>query len=169
MLRFGIRSRRWLILKPILARLPEVTFYWGGYGKYTERILKELEPYPNFHYLGKLRYPDDVRQLLTQTDIYALITGLDMLPRSLKEAMSMSRPAIATNVGGISEVLQDSKTGFLVREGTPEDVTEKILYLLKHPSRQPRWVLAVKPASWNASLLNHYTWAHGCTRSIEPQ
>ena len=49
----------------------------------------------NFHWLGKLEYPNKVREFLSEIDIYALITGMDLAPLSLKEAQLMERPVIA--------------------------------------------------------------------------
>ncbi len=45
----------------------------------------------NFHWLGKLEYPDKVREFLSEIDIYALITGMDLSPLSLKEAQLMKK------------------------------------------------------------------------------
>ena len=53
--------------------------------------------------------------------MYALITGMDLAPLTLKEAQLMERPVIATNVGGNSEIMVDGQTGFLVKEGDSDD------------------------------------------------
>ena len=46
------------------------------------------------------------------------------------EAMSVGRPVIASRVGGISEWLDDGKTGFLVDPGNSEQIAEKVIHLL---------------------------------------
>ena len=51
-----------------------------------EPILEKLNQFENFHYLENLEYPDKVREYLTEIDVYALITGMDLAPLSLKEA-----------------------------------------------------------------------------------
>ena len=124
------KTKEMLTLKRVLERLPNVTFYWAGDGRYAEEILKELQGYPNFRWLGLLDYPGKVRQFLSEIDVYAILTGLDMSPNSLKEAMLMERPAIATNVGGIPEIVEDGKSGLLVEEGDSDGISEKIAYLL---------------------------------------
>ena len=82
--------------------------------------------------MGALDYPNGVRKFFSEVDVYALLTGLDMSPTSLKEAMLMEMPAIATNVGGIPEIMEDGKSGFLVEEGDSDGIIEKITYLLEN-------------------------------------
>ena len=76
-----------------------------------------MKKYENFHWLGRLEYPDKVRDFLNEIDVYALVSGMDLAPLTLKEAQLMKKPVIATNVGGIPEMMRDGQTGFLVEEG----------------------------------------------------
>jgi len=124
------KTSEMLILKNVLEKLPDIQFYWAGHGPFEERILTELEKYENFHWLGKLEYPNKVREFLSEIDVYALITGMDLAPLSLKEAQLMKRPVIATNVGGIPEMMKDGTTGFLVEKGNDKQLIEKIKLLL---------------------------------------
>lgn len=128
------KTKEMLVLKGVLENLPDITFYWcsGSKGRYIERILTVLQKYSNFKYLGNLSYPDKIRQFLSEIDIYILLTGLDMMPKSLKEAMIMRKPTIATNVGGVPEIMEDGKSGFLVGKGDAEAIVEKISYLLEN-------------------------------------
>jgi len=124
------KTSEMLILKKVLEKLPDVQFYWAGHGPFEERILTELEKYENFHWLGKLEYPDKVREFLSEIDIYALITGMDLSSLSLKEAQLMKRAVIATDVGGNPEMMKDGITGFLVEKGNHKQLIEKIKLLL---------------------------------------
>ena len=125
------KTKEMLVLENVLKSMPDVHFYWAGDGQYKEKILKVLEKFENFHWLGSLEYPDKVRKYLTEIDIYAIITGMDTTPLSLKEAQLMKKPVIATDVGGNSETMKDGETGFLVKEGDSEDLIKKILLLIK--------------------------------------
>ena len=49
-----------------------------------------------------------------------------MSPLSLQEAQLMEKPVVATNVGGIPELMEDGKTGFLVEKGNANDLLEKL-------------------------------------------
>ena len=124
------------ILPKVLEAFPKVMFYWVGDGPYKETILPTLEKYENFQWMGKLEYPEKVRQFLSEIDIYALITGIDMSPLTLLEAQLMKKPVIATNVGGIPELMRNNVTGFLIEKGNYLDLIDKISTLLDNKTKQ---------------------------------
>ena len=126
------KTKELLILEEVLKKMPDVKFYWAGDGQYRKNITDHLQKYENFEWLGRLEYPDEVREFLESIDVYALITGMDLAPLTLKEAQLMEKPVIATDVGGDKEMMIDKKTGFLVREGNPEDIINKLTYIFEN-------------------------------------
>ena len=125
------KSEEMLILKEVLKKMPNVTFYWVGDGPYKNKIHNELEKYENFKWLGPLEYPNKVREYLTEIDIYALVSGLDMAPHTVLEAQLMKKPVVATNVGGIPELMKENETGFLVEKGNSKEWIKKLSILIK--------------------------------------
>ena len=132
------KTKELLILPKILEALPHVTFYWAGDGPYKDEILSKLSKYQNFTYLGALKYPDQVRQYLSEIDVYGLMSGLDMSPLTLQEAQLMKRPIIATAVGGIPELMRNNETGYLVDSGNSSAWIEKISILLNDNEKARR-------------------------------
>ena len=130
------KAKEMLILAKIMKAMPNVTFYWAGDGPYREEILSELSKYTNFKWLGSLQYPDQVRQFLTEIDIYALVSGIDMSPLTLQEAQLMEKPVVATNVGGIPELMRNNETGFLVEKQNPDEIIEKISTLVNNDDKR---------------------------------
>ena len=118
------KTSEMLILKNVLEKMPNTHFYWAGDGPLRERILSELAEFENFKWVGRLQYPDKVREYLSEIDAYALVTGMDLAPLSLKEAQLMKKPVVATNVGGVPEMMIDGKTGFLVQQGNYEQIND---------------------------------------------
>jgi len=123
------------ILPEVLEKMPDVHFYWAGDGVYRDEVLPLLEKYENFHWLGSLEYPEKVREFLTEIDAYALISGIDMSPLTLQEAQLMEKPVIATNVGGIPELIDEGETGFLIEKGNSTELFEKLSLLLSNPEK----------------------------------
>ena len=124
------KTREMFTLTKVLEKMPNVTFYWAGDGPYKEKILERLGKYDNFKWLGSLEYPDKVREYLSEIDVYALASGIDMSPLTLQEAQLMEKPVVATNVGGIPELMKDKETGFLVERGDYKGWIEKLNILL---------------------------------------
>lgn len=49
------------------------------------------------------------------------------------ETMSFGKPVVATRVGGVAEIVQDKKTGFLARLGDVKAMAQAIRTLANHP------------------------------------
>lgn len=129
------KTKEMLTIEPVLKKMPNVTFYWVGDGPYRDYVLSSLRKYENFKWLGHLEYPNKVRDYLSEIDIYALISGIDMSPLTLLEAQLMEKPVIATEVGGIPELMKDNETGFLIKRGDSHVIMEKIALLLHDESK----------------------------------
>ena len=150
------KTKEMLILKKVMQSLPDVHFYWVGFGQYQDRILQELSSFDNFHWLGKFsweEYPENIRQFFTEIDVYALPTGMDAAPLSCKEAMAMQNPVIATNVGGIPEIIENQKNGILISPENPSEMTQAINELLENP-------LLIEKLTQNAFdfITKNFTW-----------
>ncbi|MBI4839347.1 MAG: glycosyltransferase [Nitrospirae bacterium] len=72
----------------------------------------------------------DIHELLAITDIFALASLSEGMPISIMEAMAAGLPVVATDVGGVSELVMDNETGFLVPCRNPLLLAEKIKTLM---------------------------------------
>ena len=71
----------------------------------------------------------------------------------------MEKPIIASNVGGIPEMIYDGKTGFLVDEGNAEQWIDKISFLLKNKNTAKEMgktarQLIIEKFNWNILAKN---------------
>ncbi|HPD58020.1 MAG TPA: glycosyltransferase family 4 protein [Smithellaceae bacterium] len=69
-------------------------------------------------------------KLLRNTDIFVLPSYGEGMPMSILEAMSYAIPVIATNVGGIPELIKDGESGYLVEPGNLDQLLEKMKKLI---------------------------------------
>lgn len=76
---------------------------------------------------------NQVGELLEQSRIFVMPSRYEGLPIALLEAMSKKKPIIATNVGGIPEVIKDRENGLLIPPENPEVLAEKLELLLNSP------------------------------------
>ena len=59
----------------------------------------------------------------------------DAIPVVAREAMATMLPVIATNIAGMPEVIKDGYNGFLVPEKSPEEIAEKLEYIINYPDK----------------------------------
>ena len=81
-----------------------------------------------------LGFREDVPKILSSLDLFVLSSYLEGMGSSIMDAMAHKLPVVATNVGGIPEVVIDGKTGLLVPPRRPEALAEAILKLYHDPS-----------------------------------
>ncbi|MDD4899140.1 MAG: glycosyltransferase family 4 protein [Candidatus Omnitrophica bacterium] len=72
----------------------------------------------------------DIPRILSATDCLVLTSLWEGLPISALEALASGCPVVATDTGGIKEVIKDGKNGFLVPQKDPLALAEKIIFLL---------------------------------------
>ena len=100
-----------------------------GTGKDEETLKSIAEKQRiNARFLGER---EDVREILQIMDVFALASFYEGSPVSVLEAMAAGLPVVATNIGGVKEIVSDGKTGFLVEPGDSNALAEKIKKLLE--------------------------------------
>jgi sugar transferase (PEP-CTERM/EpsH1 system associated) len=96
----------------------------------------ELEQYCLQNKLNNVTFlgaRNDISHILSQTDIFVLSSVAEGIPMTILEAMSASTPIVATNVGGIPEVVENAKQGFLVEKSDPVALADAITRYIKQP------------------------------------
>src|SRR5437868_6468994 len=84
------------------------------------------------HFMGK---QDLIHEKLAMADLLLLPSELETFGLVALEAMASQVPAIATNVGGVPEVVEDGKTGFLCQVGDVDTMAARAIELLSDPER----------------------------------
>jgi glycosyltransferase involved in cell wall biosynthesis len=77
---------------------------------------------------------NDVPRLLSAFDAFVMSSDTEGLPLGLVEAMAASLPVVATDVGGIGEVLEGGRVGALVRPGDEPALRAAMAALAHDPS-----------------------------------
>jgi len=84
------------------------------------------------YYLG---YREDVPGIIRDSDFLIISSITEAFPLVALEAMALGKPIVATNCGGIPELVSDGETGFLVPINDPESLSDKILFMIKDRNR----------------------------------
>ena len=77
-------------------------------------------------------------ELLKDVDVFALSSTHEGMCTSLLDAMAAGKPAVATAVGGVPEVVADGESGILVPPRDPNALAAGIVELLKDQPRRTR-------------------------------
>lgn len=114
-------------VKNVLSRYPNALLLVAGEG---------LVPnHPQVRPLGFIEQ-DTLPLYYSAADVLAMPTLADNLPYTILEAMACGTPVVASNVGGISEEIDDGVTGYLCRPGDANDLGAALLTLLSSSAQR---------------------------------
>jgi glycosyltransferase involved in cell wall biosynthesis len=80
-------------------------------------------------------YVTDIRKVYDATDLVVQSSFTEGLPNVIVEAAYVGLPIVATDVGGTGEIIEHGVSGWLVRPGSLEELTEGIRRFLTEPGR----------------------------------
>ncbi len=111
--------------------MPSVKFILVGDGVLRGRIQAAINKFNLQRNVILTGWRRDIHRILSAIDVFALTSLWEGLPITVLEAVASSIPVIATNTGGIEEIIIDGKTGFLVLPHDIQGMSEKLILLLK--------------------------------------
>jgi glycosyltransferase involved in cell wall biosynthesis len=100
---------------------------------------------PNVRLLGPLNR-ERVLELFAAADVVALSSTWENFPHALVEALAVGTPVIATDVGGVSEIVQDGVNGMLVPAGDVDALASAIRQFFGDPQLRQRLAAAAAPS-----------------------
>ncbi|WP_312469705.1 glycosyltransferase family 4 protein [Neobacillus sp.] len=107
------------------------TWHTDDYKDSLHELVTHLNLKNSVNFLGWMENPWEP---LVNSTVFVLPSDTEGLPLSIIEAMSLGLPCISTNVGGVPELIEDGKTGFIIQPGSIEELVEKLTLLLEHPA-----------------------------------
>ena len=78
-------------------------------------------------------FRDDIARVLNTLDVFVFPSLEEALGTAILEAMAMKKPVVACRVGGIPEIVQEGKNGFLVEPEDSASIAHRVVRLLKEP------------------------------------
>jgi glycosyltransferase involved in cell wall biosynthesis len=114
---------------PALGGRPYSLAFVGG-GRDQPRVEEELRAHGLTERVALLGDRDDVPALLAGADVFVLASRSEGAPLSILEAMAAGLPVVASDVGGVAELVADGETGVLVPAGEPDALARALARLL---------------------------------------
>lgn len=111
---------------------PDIKFHICGAGEEEDAIRKEIESLGIKHRIGRFGWVDnlDKESVFMDTGIHVLPSYNEGLPMSVIETMAYGIPNISTNIPGMSSVIKDKESGFLIDPGDIEALSNRIEMLI---------------------------------------
>lgn len=110
---------------------PEVRAVLAGDGPFRLVIQDAIRAAGQEEHVRMLGHREDVAEILSALDVVvSASTAAEGIPQALLQALAMRRPVVASDVGGIPEVIRPGETGWLVPVGDAEGLAAAILEAL---------------------------------------
>jgi glycosyltransferase involved in cell wall biosynthesis len=119
----------------VIQRFPDAHLVIAGDGPQRESLEAQVTSMGltgHVHFLGERR---DVTPLLQTVDVGALSSDWEGMPLFVLECMATGTPVVATDVGGLPEIVENGRTGLLVPPRDPAALAAGISALLDDPER----------------------------------
>ncbi|HZJ57114.1 MAG TPA: glycosyltransferase family 4 protein [Clostridia bacterium] len=120
---------------PVLEEFPDTKFMIVGDGPDRSNLMDKaahLNCSKNIIFAGHSEY---IWYYYEAFDIFVLPSLSEGLGISILEAMAMGKPVIATNVGGIREIIDHNRNGYLIPPGDSGELADALLFYLENEQR----------------------------------
>jgi glycosyltransferase involved in cell wall biosynthesis len=138
-------------LQDLAARIPAIVLLIAGDGELRPDLERQAETLGIGDRVRFLGWRRDLDVIYAATDVFALTSRNEGTPVAMIEAMAAGVPVVATDVGGVADVLSDSRAGLLVASDDANGLSVAIEELLRSPME-----LRARGAHARASVLERY-------------
>ncbi len=94
---------------------------------YIEKLIAEKNLQDNFVLSG---FKENIKKFIAASDLIIVPSGLEGMGSIIIESCAMKKAVIASDVGGIPEIIKNNETGLLFKNGDFSELAEKIMYLI---------------------------------------
>jgi len=133
------------LLVPVINKLKEkglnVTFHLAGKDMMNGELFKSLEEAGLQRYYKYEGFVQDTTAFISDMDFSVLLSRWEGLPTSVLESMIQYTPVIASNVGGVPEIITNGEDGLIIEPGNVEEI---VIAINKMADADYRGLLAEK-------------------------
>ena len=122
--------------KHALSQNNNLRFLLAGEGPLLSDLKKQAEEYnisDKVHFVGFL---DNIYDFINAIDINTLTSLSESFPYVLLEGAKLKKPTVSSDVGGISDLIENGENGFLFENGNSKDFADKVLTLAENKLMQ---------------------------------
>jgi len=127
-----VKGHRYLLdaFPAVLRSVPEARVMLAGDGPCRKELQRQAEELGISDRVTFLGHRDDIDRVVEAYDVIALPSLSESMPFSLLEGMARGKPVVASAVGGIPELVEDGRTGYLVPPGDSHALARALVRVL---------------------------------------
>ena len=135
-----VKGHRYLIeaAAELVRQKTDILFVFLGDGELLNDLTEMASALGIKDHVKFLGWRPDVADVMATFDIFVLPSLNEGMGKVLVEAMAMAKPIIASNVGGIHDLITDGENGLLVSPADHEAIADAILSLYRDPAKTKR-------------------------------
>ncbi len=134
--------------KRLQKEIPNLLIVFLGEGTDKEMLKRKAQGLP-VEFLG---FHDNVADYLSNFDVFAFPSNYEGLGSSILDAMHLGIPVVATNVGGIPDMVEDQVSGLLIERGNSEQLADKIVELRSNKNLKEQLIAGGRIVAKNHSV-----------------
>ncbi|MBU0706502.1 glycosyltransferase family 4 protein [Patescibacteria group bacterium] len=155
------KGHRYLLeaFKRLQTHVPRLHLVLVGSGQADRELRDQASQIPNVHFVG---WREDIPQILRASDILVLPSLKEAFGQVILEAMASGVITVATNNGGIPDIIKDGVTGYLVPPANSQIIADRIATILTNPDQKrdiEKAALATVKANFTAQKMADKTLA----------
>ncbi|MFH1540807.1 MAG: glycosyltransferase [Elusimicrobiota bacterium] len=109
----------------------DIKFSIFGDGPERDNLKLQITNYKLQNEVRLFGWQNDLEKIYNSVYILLLPSIEESFPQAVLDAMAFGIPVVATDVGGLSELVENNKTGILIKNRTPEAFASAILSIIK--------------------------------------
>ena len=102
-----------------------------------------------------LGYRDDISELMQMADAVVIPSLTEAQPRVAVQAFAIGRPVVASQVGGVPEIVRHGETGWLVPPAQPRALADALAKVLTEPEQAARVAAAARAMAERTMRFDH--------------
>ena len=123
--------------------------------EYYDKICSLIKQYDLEKYVTFAGNRSDIPAILKASDLFILPSRSEGAGAVLIEAMATGLPCIATNTGGIADIIVNGENGFLFQRENSAELAEKIINVVSAPELQTKFIASAKQYLHKFSIETH--------------
>ena len=132
------------IAKAVKEKTKYIKFHLAGEGPERAKLQDLIQQYGLNETFVLQGHIEDMLPFYRSLDLYLNTSVHEGIPMSILEAMAHGLPVVAPNVGGIGEVVDNGKDGYLIETRDPEVFAEKCFLLYENKQLRRRMARAAR-------------------------